>query len=90
MRVLENGVVPAVKRGRPDLQALLVGDFFWADNTRRVTGTRRGNGLIVGMREVIAQRNTRLGGFKRHAVRLRGSHRLSGHVSRDILHRRTR
>jgi hypothetical protein len=42
------------------------------------------------MREVIAQRDAWRSGLKRHAIRLRGSHRLSGHVSRDILHRRAK
>jgi hypothetical protein len=42
------------------------------------------------MCEVIAQRDAWRSGFKRHAIRLRGGHRLSGHVSRDILHRRAK
>ena len=87
VRVLVDGVMAAVKRGRPDLQALLVGDFFRPDEARRVAGARRGDGRIVGMSEMIAQRDARRGGFKRHAIRLRRSHRLSGHISRDILHR---
>ncbi len=90
VRVLVDGVVAAVKRGRPDLQALLVGDFFRPDDPRRVAGARRGDGRIVGMSEVIAQRDARRGGFKLHAIRLRRSHRLSGHVSRGILHRRAK
>ena len=90
VRVLVDGVVAAVKRGRADLQALLVGDFFRPDEARRVAGARRGDGRIVGMREVIAQRDARRSGFKRHAIRLRRSHRLSGHISRDILHCRAK
>ena len=30
MRVLINGVMSAIKSGRPDIQALLLGDFFRA------------------------------------------------------------
>ena len=71
VRVLIDGVVAAVKRGRANLQPLLVGDFFRPDDARRVTGARRGDGGIVGMREVIAQRDARRGGFEVHAIRLR-------------------
>ena len=88
MRVLVDGVVPAVKRRGPDLQALLVGDFFRSDEARRVASASGGDSRIVRMSEVIAQRDARRSGFKRHAIRLRRSHRLSGHISRDILHRR--
>ena len=90
MSVLVDGVMAAVKRGCPDLHALLVGNFLGTDQARRVAGARRGDGRIVGMSETIAQRDARRSGFKRHAVRLRGSHRLSGHVSRDILHCRAK
>ena len=86
MRVLVDGVVPGVKRGRADLQALLVGDFLGADDARRVAGARGGNGRIVWMREMVAQRDARRGGLELHAFRLRRSHRLRGHVSRGILH----
>ncbi len=71
MRVLKNSVVAAVKSRRTDLQPLLVGDIFGIDDARRVARTRRGDRRIVGMREVIAQRNARRSGFKLHAVRLR-------------------
>ena len=71
MRVLENGVMSAVKRGRPDLQALLVGHFLGPNQARRIASTRRGNGRIVRVSEMIAQRDARRGGFKRHAIRLR-------------------
>ena len=77
MRVLKDGVVPAEKRGRADLQALLVGDFFGTDDARRVAGARGGDGRIVRMREMISQRDARRGGFELHAVRLRRDHRFA-------------
>ena len=59
MRVLVDGVMPAVKRGRADGHALLVGDFLGNDQMRRVAGARRGNGRIERMRERVAQRDAR-------------------------------
>jgi hypothetical protein len=44
VRVLVNGVMAAVKRGRADLQSLLVGNFFRPDEPRRVAGACRGDG----------------------------------------------
>ena len=86
VRVLVDGVVAGVKRGCADLQALLVGDFLGADQARGVAGARGGDGRVEGMREGVAQRDARRGGLELHAIRLRGCHRLSGHVSRGILH----
>ncbi len=86
VRVLVDGVMPAVKRGRADLQALLVGDFLGADQARRVAGARRGHGRVEGMSERVTQRDARHGCLELHAIRLRRCHRLSGHVWRGILH----
>ena len=57
--VLENGVMPAIERGRADIQALLVGNFFRADEAGRIASARGSDGGIVGMREKVAQRDAR-------------------------------
>ncbi len=91
MSVLVNRMMTAVERGRANLHALLVCDFFGADNARRIARACRGDCGVVRMREMIAQRNARLGRFEGHAIRLRsihwlGRHLLTGHRSRGILH----
>src|SRR3982074_2889632 len=79
MRVLVNRMVTTEKSGRANLQPLLVGDFLRADNPRRVTGPRGGDGRIVRVRKVISEGDARCGSFELHTVRLRRSHRLGSH-----------
>ena len=63
MGVLVDGVVPAIERGRADVQPLLVGDLFGRNQSRRVAGARGSNGGIEGMRESVAKSDARGGGF---------------------------
>ncbi len=63
MGVLENGVVSAIKSGRANIDALLFGDFFGRNDARGIAGSRGGDGGVVRMREGIAQRDSRRGGF---------------------------
>ncbi len=55
MGVLENGVMAAVERGGADVEALLVGDFFGADEARCVAGTGSSNGGVEGMGPGVAE-----------------------------------
>jgi hypothetical protein len=55
MGVLENGVMAAVEGGCADIEALLVGDFFGADETRGVAGTGGSDGGIEGMSPGVAE-----------------------------------
>src|SRR5258706_9641801 len=55
MGVLENGVMSAVEGGGADVEALLVGDFFRADETRGVAGAGGGDGGIEGMGPGVAE-----------------------------------
>jgi hypothetical protein len=81
MGVLVNGVVAAVERGGADVQALLVRNFFGADQARCVTRARGGDGGIERMREVVAESDARQGGFNEFAGARAIEHaRLSGHV----------
>lgn len=63
MRVLENGVMPAVKRGRADRDALLVRDFFGADQARGIAGARRRDRRIERMSEPVPERDAGRSGF---------------------------
>lgn len=63
VRMLKNSVVPAVKCGSTDIDALLLGDFFGIDDARGIAGACRGDGRIKRMREGIAKGNARRGGF---------------------------
>src|SRR5271170_3719086 len=59
MRMLINGVMPAKVGRRADHHPLLIGDFFWADQTRRIAGARRRYRRIECVREMIAQSDAR-------------------------------
>src|SRR5487761_1676369 len=63
MRVLIYGVMPAIKSGRADIDALLFRDFFRANDPRRIARARGSDGRIVWMRERVAQRHARRGRF---------------------------
>ena len=81
MGVLINGVVAAVERGGADVKALLVGDFFRADQTGRVAGARCGDGGVKRVREGVAESDARRGGIDVFAGARAIEHaRLSGHV----------
>ncbi len=67
MGVLVDGVMAAVESGGADVEALLVRDFFRADEARRVAGTRGGDGGIEGMGEGVAESDARRGGFDEFA-----------------------
>ena len=53
--VLIDGVVAAVERGRADVEALLVGDFFGADQAGGIAGASGGNGGIKRVGEGVAE-----------------------------------
>src|SRR5712671_3900556 len=55
MGVLENGVMAAVESGGADVEALLVGDLFGADEARGVAGAGSGDGGIEGMSPGVAE-----------------------------------
>src|SRR5712692_6324285 len=63
MGVLVNGVMAAVERGGADVEALLIGDFFWADKSRRVAGAGGGDGGIVRMGPGVAEGDAGRSGF---------------------------
>ena len=63
MGVLVDGVMAAVEGGCANVEALLVGDFFRADEAGRIAAARRGNGGIERMSEGIAESDARRGGF---------------------------
>ena len=67
MGVLEDGVMAAVESGGADVEALLVGDFFGADEARGVAGARGGDGRIERVREGVAEGDARRGGFDEFA-----------------------
>src|SRR5258705_859968 len=63
MGVLENGVMSAVEGGGADIETLLVGDFFGADEARCVTGAGGGDGGIEGMGPGVAESYAGRGGL---------------------------
>ena len=63
MRVVIDGVAAAVESGGADIYALLVGDLFGVDQARRITSAGGGDCGIVRMREGVAKRDARRGGF---------------------------
>src|SRR6266567_6863 len=78
--VLVTGVMAAVKGGGTDVEALLVGDFFGADQAWRVAGASGGDGGIEGMGEVVAEGDARRAGFNEFAGARAIKHaRLSSH-----------
>ena len=80
MRVLIDGVVAAEKSGGADVETLLVGDFFWPDETRGVASARGGDCGIEGMRGGVAESNARWSGLNEFAGISALKHaRLGGH-----------
>ena len=63
MGVLIDGVMATVKSGRADVEALLVGDFFGADQARGVAGAGGGDGGIERVREGVAESDAWRSGF---------------------------
>jgi hypothetical protein len=63
MGVLENGVMAAVEGGGADVEALLVGDFFGADEARGVAGAGGGDGGVEGMGPSVAEGYARRSGL---------------------------
>src|SRR5258707_845562 len=55
MGVLVDGVMAAVESGGADVEALLVGDFFGADEAGRVAGAGGGDGGIERVGEGVAE-----------------------------------
>ena len=53
--VLVNRVMPAVKGGGANVDALLVGDFIRVDEARRIAGARSSDGRIERMGKGVAQ-----------------------------------
>src|SRR6267378_113218 len=67
MGVLVDGVMAAVEGGGADVEALLVGDFFRADEARGVAGAGGGDGGIERVSEGVAESDARRGGFDEFA-----------------------
>src|SRR5258708_35405500 len=63
MSVLVDGVVAAVKGRGADIHALLIGNFFVADEPRRIAGACSSDGRIKRMREGVAKSDARRRGF---------------------------
>src|SRR5258706_9529440 len=63
MRVLIDSVMAAIEGGGPDIEALLVGNFFGADEAWRVAGARGGDGGVEGMRPGVAEGDARRSGL---------------------------
>src|SRR5215469_3103396 len=83
MRVLVDRVVPAIKRGGADVEALLIRYFFRRDQARSVAGARGGDGGIKRMREGIPEGDAGGAGIDVLAgVRTVEHARLGGHVGR--------
>ena len=61
--VLKDGVVAAVKGGRADVEALLVGDFFGSDEMVGVAGAGGGDGGVKGMGERVSESDAGSGGL---------------------------
>src|SRR5215469_7176300 len=81
VRVLVDSVMPAVKRGGADVEALFVGDLFRRDEARRVTSARGGDCGIKRMREGVAESDARPGGINMLAGMRAVEHaRLGSHV----------
>ena len=80
MGVLVDGVMAAVERGGADVQALLVGDLFGADEARGVAGAGGGDGGVEGIGEVVAESDAGRAGFDEFAGARAIKHaRLSSH-----------
>ncbi len=87
MRVLVDGVMAAVERGGADIQALLVRDFFGADQARRVAGARGGDRGVEGMRRGVAERDAGRSGFDELAGERIFKHAgLRGHDAENLTH----
>ena len=85
MGVLVDGVMAAVEGGGADVGALLVGDFFGADEARGVAGARGGDGGIERMSEGVAEGDARRSGFDELARARAIEHaRLSSHVGNSF------
>src|ERR1700737_5282828 len=65
VRVVIDGVVAAVKGGRGDVEALLIGDFVRMNEAGRIAGARSGDGRIEGMGKRVAKSYMRRGGLDR-------------------------
>src|SRR6267154_83522 len=85
MGVLIDGVMAAVESGGADVEALLVRDFFGADEARGVTGAGSGDGGIEGMRKGVAKSDAGRGGFDLLAGASAIKHaRLGGHDGSSV------
>jgi hypothetical protein len=67
MGVLVDGVMAAIESCGADIEALFVGDFLGADEAGRVTGAGGSDGGIERVREGVAERDARRGGFDEFA-----------------------
>jgi hypothetical protein len=80
MRVLVNGVVAAEEGAGADVKTLFVGDFFMADQARRITGARGRDGGIERMSKGVAESDARRRGFNQFGGIAAFKHaRLGGH-----------
>ena len=78
--VLIDGVMAAVEGGGADVEALLVGDFFGADEARSIAGAGGGDGGVERMSEGVAESDAGRGGFDEFAgVRAIKHARLDSH-----------
>ena len=85
MRVLVDGVVTAIEGGGADVEALLVGDFFGADEARGVAGAGGGDGGVEGMGPRVAESDSGRSGFDKLAGERVFKHAgLGGHLWKDF------
>ena len=80
MRVLENGVMAAVKSGGTNVEALLVGNFVGSDQARGVASARGGDSGIEGMGGSVAEGDARRSALDELLGRAFEHGRLRGHV----------
>ena len=85
MCVLVDGVVTAVESGGADVEALLIGDFFGADEAGGVAGAGGGDGGIEGMRPGVAEGDAGWCAFDKLAGERIFKHaRLRGHYDEEF------
>src|SRR5579885_3024575 len=90
MSMLINGVMSAVEGGSADVEALLVGDLFRADEAGGIAGTGGGNRRVKGMNEGVAESDARRPGLDEFTGARAIEHaRLRGHVG-SLFYRKER
>ena len=85
MGVLVDGVMTAVEGGGADVEALLVSDFFGADQAGSVAGAGGGDGGVKGMGPGVAEGDARRSSFDEFAREGIFEHSgLGGHCEKEF------